>query len=97
MVVHAGLTNRVSIDKTATPQFLENLLCEQDSRGKVVPQSKHFGNVVVPIQEVRIDVDQISTGEQSTRRVENVQRLVNELTQLAKTFVYRSNIRWLLA
>lgn len=97
MVVHAGLTNRVSIDKTARRQFLENLLCEQDSRGKVVSQSKHFGNVVVPIQEVRIDIDQISTGEQSTRRVENVQRLVNELTQLAKTFVYRSNIRWLLA
>lgn len=60
-------------------------------------QSKHLGNIVVPVKKVRIDVDQVSTGEQPTRRVEDVQRLMNELTQLAKTFVYRANVGWLLA
>ena len=68
------------------------LLCEEDSRCEVVAQPQDLGDLVVPVQVLRVNLEQVPTGEWSARRMEYVQRLVNKLAELAEALVHRSYV-----
>lgn len=52
---------------------------------------------VVPIHELRVNVQKIIRSEWSTRCVEDIKGCMNQLAKFAEALVYRSDIRWLLA
>lgn len=60
-------------------------------------ETEDFRYSIVPVQILGIDVEEISRGQGVTRRVEDIERLVDKLTQLAKAFVDRSDVGRLCA
>lgn len=74
-----------------------HLLHEENRGCEVLSKSKSDWYHVVPVHEFHVDVMKLLTHDWSTRGVQYIERFVNELTQLAEAFVYRSDVRWLFA
>lgn len=51
-------------------------------------QPQHFGYPVVPVQVLRINVQEVPGSKGPSWGMEDVEGLVDELTQLAKALVY---------
>lgn len=74
-----------------------NSLRKEHGRRKVVPQPQNDRDAVVPVQVLRVDAQQVPARQRAARRVQDVQRLVHQLAQLAETLVHGPHVGRLLA
>ena len=60
-------------------------------------EAEGFGDPVVPIEVLVVDIQQVAAGDGLDGGVQDVKRLVHELAQLAETLIHRADIGGLFA
>ena len=73
-----------------------HLLREEDGRREVVAKPQDIRDLVIPLKIGRIDRLEVAAGNRLGGRMQHVESLVDELTELTKALVHRSNVGRLL-
>lgn len=64
---------------------------------EVMAQSQHLWYSVIPVEILGVDAQKVTAGQRSSWGVEDIETLVDKLTQFTKALVHRPDVGRLLS